>query len=690
MKLSRFFLGLSLLLMTTSCSLFEGDIFSGSSQTGSEAGTSSPIEDSSSHQPSSNQPSSHQPTSNHPSSNQPSSSSSKTSSSSSSVTPTPDPNIVTFDDVFDINNTLKVDIHVSNSELHKIQNDYYKYSERGLKSPIYRLCDRVDITITKNGKDHLYSYEDVGIRMKGNTSRHSFIDGNNIYSNIHFKLSFEETFDNPLYYSPGEYKTLTAAEKLVREDRKFFEMSKLDLRYNKNQDHSYIREYYALEMYRDFGILSQHSNFGQVVIHQNGNQSFNYGLYLVTEPITKTFIKRSLQSSHSYIGMSSWSNEKKGKVGVSGSNYGQFYKASYGLGSGGGVPNMNSTSSHLFGIEPDDASYLPAYELKSNTDKEDHTLIKNMINTLKSGSATDIASVVDMDYFAMYEAVATLLGDPEDVRNNYNNYAMYFRRTDGKMVIIPIDQDRVLGISKDWDPAGNAMAEVSPFADYAAGMGGEQQNQLYKKTILSNTPYKTAYQEALQKVLESKWVQNSTFNAIYETVKNHYSSVSRTSISNLEWSLNDYYSGTDQNMSFSRYIDKKIKTINNALGNGNGNNDKRNIIANCKNFFLTGTMDNWSKTSEQYRFKSIGNNQYLGEYIINPKDFRDDGTFQCKVYTTDGDKWLRCENGDYLEEGGGNIVFKFTTADYGQTLQFTINTSTGKMSWTISHDAWVD
>ena len=71
--------------------------------------------------------------------------------------------------------------------------------------------------------------------MKGNTSRHEFIDEEgNIYSNIHLKLSFEETFDNPLFYTEEERTIWNSdVEKAAREDRKFLKMSKLDLRYNK-------------------------------------------------------------------------------------------------------------------------------------------------------------------------------------------------------------------------------------------------------------------------------------------------------------------------------------------------------------------------------------------------------------------------------------------------------------------------
>ena len=57
---------------------------------------------------------------------------------------------ITFDDLYDINNRIRIEINIKDEELTKLQNDYLKYSNMGSKSPIYRLCDSVTITITKN------------------------------------------------------------------------------------------------------------------------------------------------------------------------------------------------------------------------------------------------------------------------------------------------------------------------------------------------------------------------------------------------------------------------------------------------------------------------------------------------------------------------------------------------------------
>lgn len=578
---------------------------------------------------------------------------------------------LTYLDLFDLNNTIKIDIFISSEELQKLNSDYTQYHQRGLKSPIYRRADKVTIVLTKEGTDYSFSYDDVGVRMKGNTSRTNFInDQNQIYNKIHLKLSFEETFDDPLYYNEEERMSWTDENKKAREDRNFLDMSKLDLRFNRLEDESHIKEYYALEMYRSFGILSQHSNFGEVTLHQD-QKDIHYGLFLVTEPLTKTFIKRSLENE-SYLNMARWKDEKKGTCGVADSKYGQLYKASYGLGSTIMAPNMSSYEDRLFGVEPDDASFLPPYELKSNKDSNDNTLIKEMIKSLQMGSIKEIEEKIDLDYFTTYEAISTVLGGPDDLRNNYNNYAMYFRRTDGKMVLIPIDLDRVLGVSKGFDPSGMAMANISPFEKKAVGANQDQVNPLYSKVLVSEK-YKKMYQNKLEEILESKWFKNDDyFNEIYQKVYSLYHHI-QDDFQNVKWNLNEEYQPGNKNMSFSNYRTLKTECIKNALSG-----KESSILTGFTNFYLTGTMDQWNKTSECYHFSKLEDGIYALEYKI------EELSFECKIYTTDGGgKWLRAENDEVLHEGGSNLIFNLDKAYLNKVLLLIVDTHTGKLHYEI-------
>lgn len=64
-----------------------------------------------------------------------------------------------------------------------------------------------------------YYYEEVGVRMKGNTSRHTFYGDDGFTNNIHMKLSFKETFDDiDDGYTQDELKEWTDEDK--RDERK--------------------------------------------------------------------------------------------------------------------------------------------------------------------------------------------------------------------------------------------------------------------------------------------------------------------------------------------------------------------------------------------------------------------------------------------------------------------------------------
>ena len=75
--------------------------------------------------------------------------------------------------LFDPKNKIEVDLDMADSELQKLQDDYDHYDEMGSKSPIYRKGN-VSITITNEVDTTTYRISEVGVRMKGNTSRTDF------------------------------------------------------------------------------------------------------------------------------------------------------------------------------------------------------------------------------------------------------------------------------------------------------------------------------------------------------------------------------------------------------------------------------------------------------------------------------------------------------------------------------------
>lgn len=371
-----------------------------------------------------------------------------------------------YQQLFDINNKIEVELDVSEETLAQLQKDYEAYEQKGSKSPVYREAD-LKVTITTEKDSVTYAIDNVGIRMKGNTSRTDFYDSEEgQYNLIHFKVDFG--------------------------DRTFATLEKLELRWNKNDDSTYIREYYAYEMYRDFGVLAPHINLATMKV-----AGVHQGVFTVCEPVDKSFIEKYVPK------------EDRG---------GNLYKCNWAR------IGANLTSRCTIGVENEETGQFYNYDLKTNKSEADHTLMKNLLAVLnsKNVSKEDIANVVDMENFLAFEAVTYFTGNPDDIRNDYNNYYIYFSESSGKAVFIPYDVDRVFGLTKDWNPTGDALTGVDPFSTKAESMGIEQENPLYIHTVNRGGYYTEEFAEALKQVYNSKWLTTDNFNRFYEIVYANY------------------------------------------------------------------------------------------------------------------------------------------------------------------------
>lgn len=418
-----------------------------------------------------------------------------------------------YQQLFDINNKIEVELEVSDETLKQLQKDYETYERKGSKSPIYREAD-LKITITTKKDSVTYVIDKVGIRMKGNTSRTDFYDKKDgQYNLIHFKVDFG--------------------------GRTFATLEKLELRWNKNDDSTYIREYYAYEMYRDFGVLAPHINLAAMKV-----AGVHQGVFTICEPVDDVFIDK-------YV-----AKEDRG---------GNLYKCNWaGIGA-------NLTSKCTVGVENEKEGRFYNYDLKTNKTKADHTKMKNLLAVLNRKGVTkeEIAQVVDMDSFLAFEAVTYFTGNPDDIRNDYNNYYIYFLESSGKAVFIPYDVDRVFGLTKDWNPTGDAMTGVSPFSTKAESMGIKQENPLYIHTVNRGGLYTEEFTNVLQTVAESKWLTVENFNGIYETVYANYvgdtkpdkiydNAKQHNFFMNLKESAG--LGSTEGNASFEEYINAKLES----------------------------------------------------------------------------------------------------------------------------------
>jgi len=597
-----------------------------------------------------------------------------TSGTSTSIEiPKEDPDLDGFDidelelfyEFFDPNNHIFLDLQISNSELKKIQKDYENYSSRGSKSPIYRMAD-LRIVITKpDGTDLDYFIEQVGVRMKGNTSRTNFWDANSgMYNLVHFKISFQETFDDEAYYGSDALVWTDDAARDARKDRTFATLEKIDMRWNKNDDPTYIREIYAYDIYRQHGVLAPHTNLASVDI---GND--HAGVWVFYEPIDKIFLEKNL------------SPEALG---------GDLYKL------GWTSEPASFTTFNYYGVEDEDAGKFYVYDLKTNKKKSDHSSLRNLINTINSSSCNkeSFASVVDVDNFLLFAAVSYMIGNPDDLRNNYNNCYIYFRADNGKMMIIPYDMDRGLGVNKDWNPSGNHMTTDSPFNDTAIGNGNSRQkNPLFTKGILNSNFFKNEYVDALRMVASSEMFKISSFEESFYVAKNLYSNdASPSKRYGNAWDHSfsfDLGKSNGSNMSFSNYITKKTQTLSGYIsgytpdvggsGSGSDSGSDSGSTQNEWELYVRGNFDNngW-QNHEQYKLKDIGNGIYSVTLTASSSN-GDAGTFKFKIYNNkqSGDgAWYNTVDESKttveFEYQGGNRNIQIALGTY--TIYFDTNT----------------
>ncbi len=521
-------------------------------------------------------------------------------SSGSNEKPTPvypADELAAFEMLFDQKNHISLKLDIPDSELKKLQQDYDEYSSRGSKSPIYRMAD-LYVTVTEpDGSVTQWVIDQVGIRMKGNTSRTSFYnDHDGMYNLVHFKISFQETFDDPGYYG-NQALSWNDTDRQARKDRTFATLEKIDIRWNRNDDPTYIRENYAYDLYRSFGVLAPHTNLASVDF---GND--HAGVWVIYEPVDKIFLEKNLPAS---------------ALG------GDLYKL------GWTHEGATFTSFSSYGVEDEDAGKFYVYDLKTNKKTSDHSSLRNVINTLKSGSASkaSIESVVDIENFMYYCAVSYMIGSPDDLRNNYNNSYIYFRADTGKMIVIPYDMDRGLGVNT-WNPYGHGMTKDDPFSRY--NVCGDQRSPLFLKTVCQGGYFVNEFTEALVAVDGSEMLTNAHFKESFDTAAALYSSETSTSKTyhNAGWcsfrfDINRTCSPNDSNnMSFADYISAKRETLYDAIGDQGNSEEKPNYgdntggdsgntggntggpIANCKPYVM-GDMNGW-QPNDYYQMTSSG------------------------------------------------------------------------------------
>ena len=410
-----------------------------------------------------------------------------------------------YERLFDLGNKVSVNIHMTKSEIGKLQEDYQKYTENdpNKKSEIYR---KADVTFTI-GSDS-YTVEEVGIRLKGNQTIRPFYDYDGTPNLCSFKLSFDETFDNAEEYGTDVRTWATAAEKDARKKRTFASLNKLDIKWNISYDDSNIKEIYATKLFEANETLVQKIGLSQMTFNDN-----NYGLVKIYEPVDKEFLEKRLPKSAlgGDLYKCMWS-----ECDNSGNRTGKWRGVTY-------------NTDNSYGIQKNSDGIKYNFNLKTNKKTSNHESLINFLEIVNKPDMTkdELEKVLDVDYYANFIAAEYFAGDPDDIRNNFNNHYIYFRKDNGKAIFIVYDNDRTLGITIDMNIN---CTDISPYSNSAAAMG-EQKNMLIKNTITDDATaefsyIKDKYTAALKNLSETKMLTSSDdFDQMYIKAKSNYEDI---------------------------------------------------------------------------------------------------------------------------------------------------------------------
>ena len=433
-----------------------------------------------------------------------------------------------YNEIFAPDSVIDIAVDISKEELSNMQADLEYFRQKHSRSSVYRICDNV--TITVNGKK--YVVNDVGIRLKGTSSRCNFFnDILGIYNLVNFRLSFSCTFEDTGDYGLSTRVWDDKEEKKKRQNRTFATMESLELKWNITADNTYVRNQYVQEVFRDYGVPAQHCAL--CTLSLGGTK---LGIYRLFESVDESFI-------HRYFPQEDWG--------------GDLYKArctsespvTYSLGNSYGVGNKKKTEMFNF-------------DLKTNIGESSHESLENLLQVINRPGATkeDFESVMDMDELALVQAINFAMGNQDDMRNNYNNHYLYFRKSDGKAVIIPYDNEIVLGDTYVWSPSESALTGESPYIEYNYRYDAMQESPILRQTVLKGGYFTDLYSGYLLDIAQSKWMTEQNYRKYYDIAEKNYSDklISKynylsTLNKNIEFSMEggDNYNG---NMSISEYM----------------------------------------------------------------------------------------------------------------------------------------
>ena len=341
-------------------------------------------------------------------------------------------------------------------------------------------CIHADFKMTKG--EYTWQAEDIGMRLRGNTSRIRPQQGDNYYQ-AHFKIDFEEWIEDDT----------------IEEGKLAGCMKGIILKRFKD-DPTYVREVFGYNFFRNNGIwTAPRAGYTRLfinIIEEDGKPTeLDYGVYAMIEEINKQFLKER--------------SEITTQIGTKfNGNKGNLWKCCWQ--SSGPSMATDFDAYRSFGVEEiflDEAKSMRYdYDLKTNKDDLisardefiDFIYALNDLSTVEEIKAF-YEKKMDVDLFLKTYACNVLLGMDDDYWNNMNNYYFYFDKK-GKCYFIPYDYDNILGTNCFGDTATRNPLE----------WGGDGAKAPLIEKLLSVPEYKQMYIDYLLELSEeSSFVEGS-------------------------------------------------------------------------------------------------------------------------------------------------------------------------------------
>lgn len=240
--------------------------------------------------------------------------------------------------------------------------------------------------------------------------------------------------------------------------QKFQGLEELNLN-GEHNDVSIMRSYLAQQLLRSGNLPSARTSYVQLYI----NNAYK-GLYINVEHLDDEFLDLRFPSQAN----------------------GNLWKCAYGA--------------DLTWLGTNPVNYQNTYELKTNKDSNDYTALVHFVDVLNntpSGSfACAIQEVLDVDLFLRNIAMEILMGQWDGYAYNKNNYYLYQRESDGKMVYLSYDLDNTFGI--DWFNINWALRNIYTWSP------GNQSRPLYSK-LLAVPYFRDRFTFHLNDILSNVW-----------------------------------------------------------------------------------------------------------------------------------------------------------------------------------------